>query len=473
MMTRIDRKILLNRINKNLYEVEILIDVNRSIFVEYIKKDVDFFLKTIKIYISSFHFLKEVKNENLLILLDEKLIKIIDSYHDEEYYNTRESVHFIEKYKDTFFPNLSDKEPTKKSTAPIFYIDSTFLDSVKIKNYFSLKEIEITNLKDKKEIYFLGENGDGKTILLQAILLALKKEYSGHVIEYIRDIQGLELSAKVENSHHYANNIDVKNLFAYGINRNKTADSNAKFDKYGYGGLFDTNDYRETTLLKDPFSALGKYYQGNKLEEAFIDKLNKTILMEDLKIFQGGDIDFNELSEGYKSTIIWLYDLVSRLIENQKDAQNLADLKGIVLIDEIDLYLHPKWKYDFVHSLREVFPNIQFIMVTHSMVTVLGASSDALFYKVYKEEGETKVSQPISSIKNLMANALSTSPLFDMDTARARYSDDNIDTSEDYLYHKIHRAIAQSVKGKPAIVEEDIVEMIEEELALFEKENGL
>lgn len=472
-----EKEILLDRIRTNLYEIENLIDFytkDKNTY-SYLGIDKSFLLNIIEKYIIKFSLLKDSKNNNLLILLDKKLQIIINASDSGDFgdIDTQASINFIIKHQESFFSNSSDKEPTTKSTAPIFHIKTIFLDSIKIKNYFSLKDIEIKDLKDKKEIYFVGENGDGKTILLQAILLALKKDYAGNVIEYIRDIKGLELSAKVENSIDYSNNLDVENVFAYGINRNKTADANAKFDRYGYGGLFDTNDYRETTLLKDPFSALGKNYKGKKLGEAFIHQLNNTILMENLNIFQGGDIEFNELSEGYKSTIIWLYDLVSRLIDNQKGVRELADLKAIVLIDEIDLYLHPKWKYNFVHSLREVFPNIQFIMVTHSMVTVLGASDDAVFFKVYKEEEETKVSQPISSIKNLMANSLSTSPLFDMNTARARYSDDNIDTSEDYLYHKIHKAIAKSIKGKPAIVEEDIIKMIEDELALFEKENGL
>jgi len=348
----------------------------------------------------------------------------------------------------------------------------TFLDAIKIQNYFSIKNIEIANLKDKKEIYFVGENGDGKTILLQAIVLALKKDYSGVVIEHIQNIKAsMRVLAKDESSIEYSDMLNLHNLFAYGINRNKVHYND--FDKYGYGGLFDTSDSRKTTYLKDPFIELGKKYKKNNLLlKEFIEKLNGVILPENYHIFDGGKIDFIELSAGYKSTIIWLYDLVSRLIENQKEAQQLAELKAIVLIDEVDLYLHPKWKYDFVHHLRVVFPSIQFIMITHSIETILGASEDAVFYKVYKEEGETKISKPIESIKNLMANNLSTSPLFDMSTARARNSDENIDTSDDFLYTKIHQAIAKRIEGKEAIVEEDIATMIEQELDEFLKENS-
>ena len=380
-----------------------------------------------------------------------------------------ELIHLLEEL------GIEDAEKIS-SILKLYNKKTIYLDAIKIKNYFSIKDIEITDLNAKKEIYFVGENGDGKTILLQAILLALKKEYSGDVIEHIRSMPNMELAIKDEYSSDYNSNANIKNVFAYGINRNKI--DSKLFDTYGYSGLFDTSDPRKTTYLKDPFFELGKEYQGDdNLIKEFIEKLNSTILKEDYQLFNGGNIDFNELSEGYKSTVIWLYDLLSRLIENHKDSEEkveeLKDFKAIVLIDEVDLYLHPKWKYDFIYNLRKVFPNIQFIMITHSMVTILGASKEAVFYKVYKEDGETKISQPMSSIKNLMANNLSTSPLFDMTTARARNSDENLKTDEDFIYTKIHEIIAEQMRGKKAIIEDEIVEMINKELDDYIKEQGL
>ncbi len=461
-------KNLLSQIQKNLYDVETSVESAKEDFEKY-GIDVERFLRIIALYIANFDLLKESKEEQLLTLLDEKLNIILDSYERLKFYHVkiRSSILFIEKHKDTFFIEIVAPNPKEEIITP------TFLDSIKIKKYFSIVDMEIQNLKDKKEIYFVGENGDGKTILLQAILLALKKEYSIEAGNYIRDIKDtMELSAKVEYSTEYSNSLDIKNVFAYGVNRNKI--DYLEFDKDGYNGLFDTSKAKNTTYLKDPFNKLGKVYKGdNPLIKEFIEALNKTILMEKLNIFNDGDIDFNELSEGYKSTIIWLYDLVSRLIKNQPKARELGDLKAIILIDEVDLYLHPKWKYDFVHSLREVFPNIQFIMVTHSMVTVLGASDDAIFFKVYKKEGETKISQPMNDIKNLMANSLSTSPLFDMNTARARYNDNKLDTRDDFISSKIHNIIKERVKGKKEIVEEEIIDMINQELDEYLKENDL
>ncbi|MFK5976017.1 MAG: AAA family ATPase [Sulfurovum sp.] len=384
---------------------------------------------------------------------------------------------FLKKIEDVdLLLNMLEDDLKQEKVKEQYLAPIPYLDAIKIKKYFSIEDMEIIDLKDKKEIYFVGENGDGKTILLQAIILGLKKEYAGDVIEHNRNHKGeIQIAIKDEFSISYEEDINRLNVFAYGINRNKI---DAKlFDTYGYSGIFDTSDPRKTTYLKDPFHELGQSYQGDDIFiKDFIKKLNTVILKENYELFNGGDIDFNELSEGYKSTVIWLYDLVSRLVENQKnrdEVKELKDFRAIVLIDEVDLYLHPKWKYDFVENLRKVFSNIQFIMITHSIETILGAGDKAVFYKVYKEEGVTKVYKPMDNIKNLMANALVTSPLFDMDTARAKHHDNKLDTREDFISSKIHRIMKERLKGKKAIVEDDIMEMINQELDDYLKKNDL
>lgn len=85
--------------------------------------------------------------------------------------------------------------------------------------------------------------------------------------------------------------------------------------------------------------------------------------------FKNGSFEFfNNLSDGYRNMVAMVADIAhraARLNPHQgSDAARLAI--GVVLIDEIDLHLHPKWQRQVVNDLQQAFPNIQFIATTHS-----------------------------------------------------------------------------------------------------------
>jgi len=322
---------------------------------------------------------------------------------------------------------------------------NNYIHHIEINNYFSINKTQLNNLQDKKEIYLVGENGDGKTILLQAFALAYKDKEDLPILaaNYIKEIKN-DYHLNILEEEPYIND----NLFAYGINRNKT-DADDKDDS-GYSGLFDTSTKNATTSLNRPQdlfilnSTITNQFK-KKLERLLDNKV--TISQKNTKTLfyeSGKKIEFKMLSEGYKSTIIWLSDLVFRLIENQPDITMLEDFKAVVLVDEIDLYLHPKWRYKFVYNLRKIFPKIQFIMTTHSPTTILGASKDAVFYNVYKDEGgHTQLSEQYDDISDYSANILITSPLFNMDSAKARsYNDkENYLSDDDFKKHQLAKKI--------------------------------
>ncbi|MCI0471702.1 MAG: AAA family ATPase, partial [Candidatus Aminicenantes bacterium] len=220
----------------------------------------------------------------------------------------------------------------------------------------------------------------------------------------------------------------AKNVFAYGVHR--TRNDSDKADEYGYLTLFQEDQY-----LKNPVKWLQYLHHKEKAKEkppidlkAAINML-KSLLSQNVEISVTPDavtfterqtgVKFSQLADGYKSVITWACDLLERLSKNQPGAERTEDFKGIVLLDEIELFLHPRWKYKIVRDLRRWFPGIQFVFTTHSPTVILGASKDAVFYKLYKEDGVTKVSRPVSKISNLMLNAIITSPLFDLESAQA------------------------------------------------------
>ncbi|HCT9183678.1 TPA: AAA family ATPase [Proteus mirabilis] len=73
-----------------------------------------------------------------------------------------------------------------------------------------------------------------------------------------------------------------------------------------------------------------------------------------------------QLSDGYRTTLAMVMDIASRVAEANPFSQDPLDTEGIILIDEVDLHLHPEWQRDFLPRLVHVFPNIQFIVSTHS-----------------------------------------------------------------------------------------------------------
>lgn len=76
------------------------------------------------------------------------------------------------------------------------------------------------------------------------------------------------------------------------------------------------------------------------------------------------------LSHGYQSTLAWLADLVGHVMWEAGCPIDASEIEGLVLIDEIDLYLHPGWQAGLITALRETFPKVQFIVTTHSPVVL-------------------------------------------------------------------------------------------------------
>ena len=89
------------------------------------------------------------------------------------------------------------------------------------------------------------------------------------------------------------------------------------------------------------------------------------------------ELRIEQLSEGYKIVIAMVADLAARMAEANPKMKNPLNTNGIVLIDEVDLHLHPKWQREILIQLTKVFPNLQFIVSTHSPVIVVGAAEIA------------------------------------------------------------------------------------------------
>lgn len=119
-------------------------------------------------------------------------------------------------------------------------------------------------------------------------------------------------------------------------------------------------------------------------------KLRMVIAKDNIKLA------IDQLSDGEKCYIAMIGDLARRMAIANPQADNPLKSGGIVLIDEVELHLHPEWQRKIVLSLRKAFPNIQFIITTHSP-QVLGEIKDMDIIKLLKEDGNV-IGQRVLSV---------------------------------------------------------------------------
>lgn len=115
-----------------------------------------------------------------------------------------------------------------------------------------------------------------------------------------------------------------------------------------------------------------------------------------------GEVRSVALSDGFRSVLALAGDLIWRLIEAFPESENPLEEQGVVLIDELDIHLHPTWQRSIAGLLRKTFPKIQFIMATHSPLVAAGAGSDAKTFK-FTHNGSITT---ISKVDNIYAKSV-------------------------------------------------------------------
>ena len=130
---------------------------------------------------------------------------------------------------------------------------------------------------------------------------------------------------------------------------------------------------REYTLFKNIISTFMK--EINELEEepiVYYSPQFSELAYKDARC----EMPISKLSAGYQSLLWMIMDLAYRVCLLNPELENKSQIRGIVLIDEVDMHLHPKWQWNIVQALRKTFENVQFIIATHSPI-VISATKDA------------------------------------------------------------------------------------------------
>lgn len=90
------------------------------------------------------------------------------------------------------------------------------------------------------------------------------------------------------------------------------------------------------------------------------------------------ELRIEQLSDGYRTTLTMTMDIAARMAEANPDTKDPLTTEGVVLIDEVDLHLHPGWQQHILTDLMRTFPKVQFIVSTHSPQVITSVKPECL-----------------------------------------------------------------------------------------------
>ncbi|MEQ1675658.1 MAG: AAA family ATPase [Chitinophagaceae bacterium] len=341
-----------------------------------------------------------------------------------------------------------EQKPVTRKLKQVKITNRINLEKIIVKNFKALEDVEVLfpDSKNKYEswLMFLGENGVGKSSMLQAISMALMgSKYfatSGPKLK-AKDILRHETQDGFVKICTKESDDPITMTFSSrhaGIKHSHPSPPSFLL-AYGSTRLFKTGSFREeavrglvkTKNMFDPSYALTdarKWILSIKDEKLF-DKV--AIAIKDLLLFSNKEklvrrngkvyVEYtnkppdtlDELSDGYKSVIAVTVDIMRTLIQANT---TMEVAEGIVLLDEIGTHLHPRWRMEVVKRFRNVFPKLQFIVTTHDPLCLRGLKEGevVVFNKDEKHKVFTITDLPDPSEYRI--DQLLTSPFFGLNT---------------------------------------------------------
>lgn len=140
----------------------------------------------------------------------------------------------------------------------------------------------------------------------------------------------------------------------------------------------------------------------------------------------------SQLSLGYQTMTAWIVDLAKRLFDFYPDSPNPIAEPAIVLIDELDLHLHPKWQRTIMSYLSERFVNTQFIVTAHSPL-IVQAAENANIVVLKREADGVVIHQEHPDVQGWRVDQLLTSDLFDLKSARSPHYENLLEQQRQIL----------------------------------------
>ena len=296
-------------------------------------------------------------------------------------------------------------------------MDELYITRLQIEKVRHLKNITIPIGKDeKKHLIITGKNGSGKTSLLDALAAFLEKEITGEFLDGVEKLEEVwkkvtadspapYLPGQSEESGQEKIDAELNHTFPesrkifysgkcvlayYKADRIFYASLPAQVEKVNLKDLYENNETPRQDFVKylldlKMTEALavsgGKTEKAEQIREWFarLESLLRKIFEDDTLTLEFDEetfrffihmsgrekFDFNSMSSGYSAIWDIVADLMLRM-EKQSQRTFRFDMPGIVLIDEIETHLHLELQKKIMEILTGIFPNVQFIVTTHS-----------------------------------------------------------------------------------------------------------
>lgn len=327
------------------------------------------------------------------------------------------------------------------------------IESFSIQNYKCIKDLAVdcrgADGEIKQWTVLLGENNTGKTNVLRALSYLVVSKFDfrteigegrvvvgegttfaarGHERPFRKAKPKQFVKSILSNGDHWNSDSSIEcargtvsylDLFPYGVNRVPARVALSERESLPYKTLFTSDarllDLQEWLLQLDYSQKSDSEKSQKRLDK--MHELLKSELFPEIKGFKfgryelendqvsvrfetiDGDMRFDELGFGYQTTLTWLADFCKRMFELYPDAENPLQEEAVVLVDEIDLHLHPKWQRDLVPTLSKIFPNVQFIVTTHSP-HVLQSMEDVNLYVLRRDAESGEIEAERSNVTN-------------------------------------------------------------------------
>ncbi len=309
----------------------------------------------------------------------------------------------VEAYQD-FTQSLSRVTAKKESC---LYVESIELQNIRCFSSLKISFVELENVALSNVV--LGGNASGKSTLLRCLAVGLCNETDAtallatlpgdfinsdaiegvikvelcrrdslercSIVTRLSRVEGADRSVeKVEKTTHPEENFPWKDIFVCGYGTSRVATGSASHESYSprlaVATLFDERAplwNPEVALLRRPFDL------RKKMEQRLLCVLMLDSPKDSVVFGQGpasvrgpwGTRSFDVLSDGYRSTSQWLLDYMAWAILANR-FEDLNKFNGILLIDEIEQHLHPRWQRHILQRLNLQLPGTQIIATTHT-----------------------------------------------------------------------------------------------------------